>query len=74
MVVLACKLAGRFITMVVWHALRSPQALQALEAGAVAALPDAVRVELESIQSGGGVQHLQEVAQQIRVRRLVSID
>ena len=43
------------------------QALHALDAGTVAALPDAVRVELEGIQEGGGLQHLQEVAQQIRV-------
>lgn len=44
------------------------QALHALEAGTVAALPDAVRVELEAVQDGGGVQHLQEVSTQIRVR------
>ena len=43
------------------------QALQALEASSVSALPDAVRVELEEIQSGGGLAHLQEVSQQIRV-------
>ncbi|KAL4420092.1 hypothetical protein ABPG77_000573 [Micractinium sp. CCAP 211/92] len=46
-----------------------PEALQALEAGSVAALPDAVRVELESIQDGGGVTHLQEVAGQIKELR-----
>jgi hypothetical protein len=34
----------------------------------VAALPDAVRVELEAVQDGGGLQHLQEVSAQIRVR------
>ncbi len=33
----------------------------------MSALPDAVRVELEEIQSGGGLGHLQEVSQQIRV-------
>ena len=35
----------------------------------MAALPDAVRVELEEIQSSGGLGHLQEVSQQIRVSR-----
>lgn len=45
-----------------------PEALQALEAASVAALPDGVRLELEAIQEGGGLGHLQEVAQQIRVR------
>lgn len=47
------------------------QALQALEAGTLQALPDGVRVELEGIQEGGGLQHLQEVAQEIKVRMLV---
>ncbi|KAI7841696.1 hypothetical protein COHA_004563 [Chlorella ohadii] len=46
-----------------------PEALQALEAASVSALPDAVRVELEEIQSGGGLGHLQEVSQQIRELR-----
>lgn len=46
-----------------------PEALQALEAASVAALPDAVRVELEEIQSSGGLGHLQEVSQQIRELR-----
>ena len=34
----------------------------------MAALPDGVRVELESIQSAGGLVHLQEVQGQIKVR------
>ena len=46
------------------------QALLALEAGTTAALPDGLRVELEGIQSGGGLQHLQELQQQIKVGRL----
>lgn len=46
----------------------SPQALQALEARSVAALPDGVRVELEGIQEGGGLGHLQDLAEQIKVR------
>ena len=44
------------------------QALLALEAGTTAALPDGLRLELEGIQSGGGLQHLQELQQQIKVR------
>lgn len=43
------------------------QALQALEAGSVAALPDAVRAELEDVERSGGLKHLQEVAQQVKV-------
>lgn len=51
-----------------------PEALHALEAGTVAALPDPVRVELEAIQEGGGVVHLQEVAAQIRDLRRTCLD
>lgn len=50
---------------------RSPsprqQALQALEAGSVSSLPDAVRTELEDVEQSGGLKHLQEVAQQVKV-------
>lgn len=35
----------------------------------MAALPDGVRVELEAIQEGGGLQHLQEVQAQVKVGR-----
>ncbi|EFN58134.1 hypothetical protein CHLNCDRAFT_141882 [Chlorella variabilis] len=54
--------------------VHSAHALQALEAGTVAALPDAVRVELESIQDGGGLQHLQEVQQQVKELRRACLD
>lgn len=37
------------------------------------ALPDGVRVELESIQEGGGLAHLQDLAQQIRVGGVWSV-
>ena len=45
------------------------QCLQALDARSTAALPDAVRVELESVQDAGGAGHLQDLVAQIRVRR-----
>ena len=41
---------------------------QSLDAGSVAALPEGLRVELESIEDAGGVRFLQEMAAQIRVR------
>ena len=43
--------------------------MQALNAGSVAALPEGVRLELESIEDAGGVRFLQEMANQIKVRR-----
>ena len=43
-------------------------ALQSLDAGSVAALPEGLRVELEGIEDAGGVRFLQEMAAQIRVR------
>eukprot|EP00887_Chlorella_sp_A99_P006063 scaffold22.g6063.t1 len=51
-----------------------PEALNALEAGTTAALPDGVRAELEAIQEAGGVRHLQEVQQQIRELRAVACE
>ncbi|KAL4858651.1 Vacuolar-sorting protein [Chlorella vulgaris] len=51
-----------------------PEALHALEAGTVAALPDGVRVELEAIQEGGGLQHLQEVQAQVKELRAACLD
>lgn len=46
------------------------QCLQALNTHTTAALPDAVRVELESVQDAGGVAHLQDLVTQIRVSAL----
>ncbi|KAL6776623.1 HLM1 [Auxenochlorella protothecoides x Auxenochlorella symbiontica] len=51
-----------------------PEALQALEAGSVAALPDAVRSELEDVERSGGLKHLQEVAQQVKEVRRVAVE
>ena len=43
-------------------------ASQVLDASSVGALPEAVRLELEGIEDSGGVQFLQEMSTQIRVR------
>lgn len=43
-------------------------ALQVLDAASVVALPEAVRLELEGIEDSGGVQFLQEMSTQIKVR------
>jgi hypothetical protein len=41
--------------------------LQALDAGSAAALPEALRLELEQLEDHGGVQFLQGLATQIGV-------
>ena len=41
--------------------------LQALEAGSSAALPEGVKGELERLEENGGVKHLSELAEQIKV-------
>ncbi|GAB4820758.1 hypothetical protein N2152v2_007804 [Parachlorella kessleri] len=49
-----------------------PECLQALDARSTAALPDAVRVELESVQDAGGAGHLQDLVAQIRELKRVA--
>ncbi len=44
-----------------------PEALQALDAGSAAALPDGLRAELEQLEDHGGVRHLHDLAAQIKV-------
>lgn len=51
-----------------------PEALQALDAGSAAALPDGLRAELEQLEDHGGVRHLHDLATQIKDLRRVSIE
>ena len=46
---------------------------QSLDAGSVAALPEGLRVELEGVEDAGGVRFLQEMAAQLRVRRMQAL-
>jgi programmed cell death 6-interacting protein len=46
-----------------------PEALHALEPGHAAALPDAVRLELEAVAAAGGAPQLGELAEQLRALR-----
>lgn len=38
-----------------------------MDAGSSASLPDGVRLELEHLEDHGGLQHLQDLATQIKV-------
>eukprot|EP00884_Botryococcus_braunii_P008240 jgi/Botrbrau1/17417/Bobra.0054s0013.1 len=49
-----------------------PDCLQALDAGSVAALPDGVRLELEHLEDHGGLNHLLDLATQIKELRKVA--
>lgn len=51
-----------------------PEALQALDAGSAAALPDGLRAELEQLEDHGGVRHLHDLCTQIKDLRRVAID
>ncbi len=44
-----------------------PECLDALSAGSASGLPDALRGELEALDSAGGLTHLMDMATQIRV-------
>lgn len=49
------------------YVIRNCTVLQALEAGSSAALPEGVKGELERLEENGGVRHLSELADQIKV-------
>lgn len=51
-----------------------PEALQALDAGSAAALPDGLRAELEQLEDHGGVSHLHDLAAQIKDLRRVAME
>ena len=50
-----------------WPSSRVLRFLQALDAGSAAALPDGLRAELEQLEEHGGVRHLQELQNQVKV-------
>ena len=41
--------------------------VQALDAGTASTLPEGLRQELEQLEDGGGVRHLQDLKDQIQV-------
>lgn len=50
-----------------------PESLQALEPGSTAGLSDAVRMDLEKVESAGGVGHMHDLIAQIRELRQVAL-
>lgn len=51
-----------------------PEALQALEPGALASIPDGLRSDLDEIERAGGARHLHEVADEVRALRAVAAE